>query len=384
MKENNQEHIDDLIIGYLKNNLSDKELLVLNAWINEEQANKRYFDEYIEIWLTSKALQENSKFDYKKAFVRFRSRIEKMDKKSGYTVSAKLTWFLKIAAIVIISFSIGGTLFYYVGKQHERYSEQKFNEIIVPRGARAKFILSDGTKVTLNASSKLKYSNHYGYSERRVELEGEGYFEVAKDKKRKFIVSTPFIDVTALGTEFNVKAYPADSTIETTLVQGSVKIKKRNDTSISTPVVLKPNQKLTYYKSGSSKQTKPKTNPLSSPKQLPSHNNYKSKSIHEFAPENVDVAPVISWKENKWIIDRQTLAKLAVDMERKFDITIRFESERLKNFRFTGTLLDESLEQVLKVMSYSAPITYEIKGKDVVISEKENFNVLYKTLYNEN
>jgi transmembrane sensor len=383
MKENNQEHVDELIIGYLKNNLSNKELLALNAWINEKQANKQYFDDYVEIWLTSKAVQENSKFDYNKAFVRFKNRIEKTDRKQGTVVSAKLTWFLKIAAIVVISFSIGSTLFYYVGKQHERYSEQNFNELIVPRGARAKFILSDGTKVTLNAGSKLKYSTHYGYSERRVELEGEGYFEVAKDKKRKFIVSTPFIDVTALGTKFNVKAYPTDSTIETTLIQGAVKIKKRNETSVSDPVILRPNQKLTYYKSGSSIQSNPTGN-VRSTAQSGAQNKHKSKSIHVFKPENVDVAPVISWKENKWIIDRQTLAKLAVDMERKFDISIRFESERLKNFRFTGTLLDESLEQVLKVMSYSAPITYEIKGKDVLISEKDNFNVLYNTLYNEN
>ena len=94
-------------------------------------------------------------------------------------------------------------------------------------GSRAQFTLSDGTAVTLNAGSKLKYDNRFGIKDRIVQLEGEGYFKVAKDTKRPFIVKTSHLNVMALGTAFNVKAYSDDKTIETTLVEGSVKIEEK-------------------------------------------------------------------------------------------------------------------------------------------------------------
>jgi hypothetical protein len=94
-----------------------------------------------------------------------------------------------------------------------------------------------------------------------------------------------------------------------------------------------------------------------------------------------DVAPVISWKENKWIIENQNLQELAIEMERKFDVKINFNSERLKNFRFSGTLLNEPIEQVLMVMGVSAPLTYKIKGKEVYLFEGEDFDKIYRDLY---
>ena len=93
-------------------------------------------------------------------------------------------------------------------------------------GSRAQFSLSDGTTVTLNAGSRLKYDNRFGINDRVVQLEGEGYFKVAKDSKRPFTVKTSHLNVRALGTAFNVKAYSDDKTIETTLVEGSVKIEE--------------------------------------------------------------------------------------------------------------------------------------------------------------
>jgi ferric-dicitrate binding protein FerR (iron transport regulator) len=108
----------------------------------------------------------------------------------------------------------------------------------------------------------------------------------------------------------------------------------------------------------------------------------KSIAIPRLVTENVNVEPVISWKENCWIFEKQSLEQIAVELERKFDVQINFESERLKSFRFTGTLLAEPIEQVLEVMSISAPINFKLKGRIVTLSENKNFEELNKRLYN--
>lgn len=381
LKKDDQK-IDDLILGYLNGNLSSVETNELIAWVKQDKSHKRYFDEFSEIWITSKATGDDSKFNYQKGFLNFKNQIYKDRRFIGLLPYRYVSSIRKIAAIFIIAFSLGGILFFNIGRHQGNLSKQGYSEIVVPRGARAQFILNDGTKVTLNAGSKLRYNNRFGIADRRVELEGEAYFEVAKDKSKQFIVSTSNIEVTALGTKFNVKAYPTDKTIETTLIQGSVMVENKSKLKESKPVMLLPNQKLTYYKD-EALMTKESTNKTDKENNRQTAAPQKLSAMHRFVAENVNVIPVISWKENRWIIEKQTLANLAVDMERKFDIHIHFGSERLKNFRFTGTLLDESLEQVLQVMSFSAPINFRVKGKDVFFTEKDDFDEIYRKLYSD-
>jgi ferric-dicitrate binding protein FerR (iron transport regulator) len=379
--KNNHSAMDELIAGYLNGELTADQKEELITWIRQSKTNKRYFDEYAEIWITAKATGENSKYDDQKAFLHFKNQINKGKKITHFSSKHFLTPYWRIAAIFILAFSIGGIIFFNLGKKQWNYSKLDHNEIIVPRGGRAQFILNDGTKVILNAESKLRIGNHYGITDREVELEGEGYFEVAKDKSKPFIVNTSYIKVRALGTEFNVKAYPSDKTIETTLVEGSVKVENNNTKKTVGSVILRPNQKITFYKDDAAFMEESVIK-----KQNKGHSKQSQKStivlpIRGVVAENVNVESLVSWKENRWIIEKQTLSNLAKDMERKFDIHIRFESEKLKDFRFTGTLFDESLEQVLQVMSYSAPINCKIKGKEVIITEKANFEEIYQKLY---
>ena len=107
------------------------------------------------------------------------------------------------------------------------------------------------------------------------------------------------------------------------------------------------------------------------------------KAIPRIITENVKIEPIISWKGNRWIFEKQSLSQIAVELERKFDVQINFESERLKTYRFTGTILAEPIEQVLEFMSFSAPINFKLKGKVVTLSENRNFENLTKNLYNK-
>jgi ferric-dicitrate binding protein FerR (iron transport regulator) len=245
------------------------------------------------------------------------------------------------------------------------------------------FTLPDGTEVTLNAGSRLKYDNWFGINERVVQLEGEGYFKVAKDAKKPFIVKTSYLNVRALGTEFNVKAYSDDNTIETTLVEGSIKIENVNDKNKSEVLVLKPNQKLIFYKNDS-KMVDETSNPKEKIGDITQQLHVrKAVAITKLVAEDVNVEPVISWKGNRWIFEKQSLSQISVELERKFDVQVIIETERLKSYRFTGTLLAEPIDQVLEVMSISAPISFKIKGRVVTLSENKHFEEINKSLYNQ-
>jgi transmembrane sensor len=380
-KENNQ-LADNLIPGYLKGELSSSEIRELIKWIKLNNENKRHFDEYCEIWITAKASLKNPGYNFHEGFWKFKQKIQ-TDKvlHMDLNKSNMFKILIRYAAIIIITFSISAMLFYYIGKNQIISPKMTYSELVVPMGSRVIFSLPDGTKVNLNAGSKLKYDNRFGIKDRVVQLEGEGYFKVTKDKERPFTVKTSQLSVQALGTTFNIKAYSEDKTIETTLIEGSVKIEGTTGKNKNEVRVLKPNQKLTFFKEDST-MVDNTTTPISAAKNgnQPAQVQ-KTIQIPRIVTENVNIEPVISWKENRWIFEKQSLSQIAVELERKFDVQINFESERLKTFRFTGTILAEPIEQVLEVMSISAPITFKLKGKIVTLSENKNFENLTKNLY---
>jgi len=382
-KENKQS-ADNLIPGYLKGELTADETRELIRWIKLNSANKRYFDEYCEIWITAKASLKNPGYNFQTGFWKFKQKIKgDKDLSVGLNKINLFKTLTRYAAIFIVAFSLSGLLFYYIAKNQVSNPEPGFSELIVPMGSCAQFYLSDGTAVTLNAGSKLKYDNRFGIEDRVVQLEGEGYFKVARDANRPFVVKTSHLNVRALGTEFNVKAYAVDNIIETTLVEGSIEIEPTTGKSTTEIQVLKPNQKLTFYKEDSKmvdETTSPNdkiednTRPLQKQKTL---------EITRLVTENVNVEPIISWKENRWIFEKQSLLQIAVELERRFDVQINFESERLKTFRFTGTIIAEPIEQVLEVISISSPIKFKLRGKVVTLSENKNFEELTRGLYNQ-
>ena len=375
---------DNLIPAYLKGELTDNEIRVLIDWIKLDSVNKRCFDEYCEIWITSRLSVKNTGYSFQEGFWKFKQNIVANKELNPRSTNNRQFFILsRYAAIFIVAFSLGGLLFYFTGKKQPANPEQSISELIVPLGSRAQFILSDGTTVTLNSGSKLKCDNRFGIIDRVVQLEGEGYFKVAKDENKPFTVKTSHLSIRALGTIFNVKAYSDDKTIETTLVEGSLKIEEITEKSSGEEMVLKPNQKLTFFKE-ESKMIDDKVNqPVNNVNIAKPRKIQKSVELPRLVAENVNVDPVISWKENRWIFEKESLSQIAIELERRFDIQIDFKSERLKSYRFTGIILAEPIEQVLEVMSLSAPINFKLKGKVVTLSENKHFEELNKNLYNQ-
>jgi len=379
--DGNKKSCEDLIYGYLKNELTSEETSRLISWLKQDKSNKRFFDEMSDLWITTRAASSNPVFNAREGFNKFREKIIAAENQKDNNI--KTVWLKKIAsyaAVILIAFSAGGALFWFSGRNSANPEVQSINKLVVPLGSKAWFSLSDGTVVTLNAGSTLNVSCDYGINNRIVQLDGEGYFNIAKDKDNPFVVQTPFLNIRALGTEFNIKAYSADRTIETTLVSGSLQIEPVKEINQGQITVLKPNQKLTFYKadssfiSGAEKKEKEVIRPESVKK-------VRTVPAARLVTEDVNVDPVTSWKENRWIFEQQSLSQIAVDLERKFDVQIMFDSERLKSYRFTGTILAEPIEQVLVALSMTAPITYKVRGRVVTLSENKDFIEINKDLY---
>lgn len=378
-----KENIDgQVLIRYLEGTGSYEDTCKVKKWFNDTESEDELYKKCLQFWDGISLEPTIKEYDGAHILDHIYHKI-KIEESVFLNKTNRYKILKRYAAIFILAASLSGLLFYYMGNNRAAIPRLHYSELIVPLGSRAQFTLSDGTAVTLNAGSRLKYDNRFGIKDRVVQLEGEGYFKVAKDASRPFTVKTLYLNVRALGTEFNVKAYPDDKTIETTLVEGSIKIEPLSDKSNTEIMVLKPNQKLTYYKkdstivdetNGSNGKIGNNAQPIEKQKLI---------SISRLVTENVDVVPVISWKENKWIFEKQSLSQIAVELERKFDVQIIIESERLKSFRFTGTILAEPIDQVLQVMSLSAPINFKLKGKVVTLSENKNFEELNKSLYNQ-
>lgn len=383
--ENGLDYYENLIFQYFSETISEKDLLILNEWIEISPENKYFFEQTREIWLAAKVVENSQGFDSTKGYLQFLSFIRK--KQFTHTENRGKTFlfsFSRIAAVVLLAFGLGVLADNILSRVHFKSDLAQQQEIIVPLGSKSKIKLPDGTSVTLNAGSRLTYKTTYGKSKREVWLEGEGYFSVAKDKNKAFIVKTGYLDIQALGTEFNVKAYPNEKSIQTTLVEGSIKIDKNffnaSDKKTESSVILKPKEKYTYL-INSDKDI------LSNIEDETLRMNKEKGKVDIISPKksmiykNIDPIPDISWKERRWIISEERLGDLAINLERRYDININFADEKLKDFRFTGTLQDESIEQVLKVISLSSPIVFNIQGKQVNFYKNDEFAKKYKGLY---
>jgi ferric-dicitrate binding protein FerR (iron transport regulator) len=312
-------------------------------------------------------------------YVRLFKSIQKDISKLKYTdriINLKMN-FLRIAAIVVITFLLGGTLSYFVfnSKLKEVYS---YCEVSASLGSTSEIVLPDKTHVWLNAGSKIKYSTSFNQNNRMIYLEGEGYFKVAKNRSLPFIVDAFGFEVKAIGTEFNVKAYKDDETIITTMVDGKVTLQHSTE-NILDGIFLVPNQRATFFKSK-------ETLTIDVLKELE-----EEKKEYKYIPENrlviasrIDPKSIISWKENQLIIEREKLSVLVEKLSRKYNFTFVFKSEDIKRFRFSGTLADETLQQVMDVIKISSPIDYTIVGKTVIIERNDKRVPQFEKLLKQN
>ena len=206
-------------------------------------------------------------------------------------------------------------------------------------GMVTKTILPDGSEVWLNALSSLTYPQRFTEKERTVQLSGEAYFKVASDKKHRFNVETPQeMVVSAYGTEFNVNAYESETNHEVTLVSGQVEVSSEID-SRATEALAVEEKAILQVKTG---------------------------NIHVVT---ADTYVETAWKDGRMVFRREKLDKIVTKLSRKFGVDIRLEGDRLKEYEYTATFTDETLEDILDLLKRSAPITYSISKQKQLDNE---------------
>lgn len=218
---------------------------------------------------------------------------------------------------------------------HAAAAVEQINTLIIPRGGEFQLTLADGTRVWLNAESSIRYPTQFIGAVRRVELTGEAYFEVAKNKERPFEVVTPAQTIAVLGTSFNVSAYPDEAQVRTTLVEGKVAVSLPSGKSLQiTPGI----QSVLDVASG-------------------------ELSLHE-----VDTEIYTSWKDGLFIFEDEPLANILAKMGRWYDVEIHYASSRQKISRFTAHVDKyQSAAEVLKLMQATGAVAFEVDEKTITV-----------------
>lgn len=276
-----------------------------------------------------------------------------VEKPTGFT-NRKLA-FIGIAAGIFTIFFINYSL--RLDKSVIKQPNNTFvNEVVTKRGSKSSIKLPDGTIVRLNTDSRLTYLNFTAGKNREVTLIGEAYFDVAHDSSRPFIIHTGKINIKVLGTSFNVRNYPQDKELETSLIKGKIEVSL--ESRPEDIITLKPTEKLIIAKEQDELATATKVkNSIDNKVVLTSITYLRADSL---------VAET-SWLNDKMVFVNQPLNKIAIELERKYAITISFKDEKVKKYRYTGVFENVSLEKVFQLIKYSKNINYKIDDKKIVI-----------------
>ncbi|MEO9051576.1 MAG: FecR family protein [Ginsengibacter sp.] len=226
------------------------------------------------------------------------------------------------------------------------------------KGAKSTVFLQDGTRVILNADSKITFQKNFSGNTREVYLSGEAFFDVAHNADMPFIIHTDKMNIKVLGTEFNVKSYPEDSTYETTLIRGSIEVTLKDRPSDR--IILKPKEKLIVANISFEKVPDSHESLPSLPSQL------SITGLHYVSKTDSAIAET-SWVENTLVFQDESFANLATDMERKYAVNIHFSNELIKNNRFTGIFKEETIREALNALQLTEKFNYKIKKKEVYI-----------------
>jgi len=379
MKEKNiSDSLIEAIVGYYTNNLTQAQSEELLGWLGENEENRQYLFELGKVWYASSQLSTKEK-DTNGAWTNLLDKIKENDIRQMPKPELRigLSFLFRVAAAVLLVAVIGiGTIFIF--RSPKTKSEIAYFEAFAPKGSRSFITLSDGSTVWLNSGTKLRYQSNFGKEDRDLFLEGEAYFVVARNPDMPFRVKTSDVCITAIGTAFNVKAYNDEGSIETTLEKGEVRIDALDDSKLkveSTPVFLKPNQKAVFIKSNKNISV---NSSVQQPQVAVNEPAGKIKTIPLSIENMADTKLTTSWKDSRWIFKSEKLISLKPILERRYDISIIFRDSVLMSYKFTGTLKEESLEQVLNAICLASPIKYEINHNQVLFFEAGSVKSQYR------
>ncbi|MEP1151688.1 MAG: FecR domain-containing protein [Balneola sp.] len=329
-----------LLAKFLAEECDAAEKQLVLEWLSKDSSNKEDMKEFEKIWEASKhsdSLEDS--FDTNIEWVVLQNRIE--DDSVAFTnkpvnssswlslYNPLLPTLTRVAALFLISALIGVFFFdrFYVPPSDS--PEPILNEISMEKGHRGGVTLSDGTKVYINSDSKIIIPNIFKDNVREVHLEGEAYFDVAKNPNKPFLIRTNGAVIEVLGTSFTIRNYPGDGVVQTVVEEGTVSF--RPDTKKGEDGVILTAGNLGRLNLGS--------------------NIINTEQIE-------DIGFYLSWKDGYLKFKDESMKEVAKQLERKYDLEVVFDSKEIADMNLTAELRSRSLVRVLETISVSLKIDY--------------------------
>ncbi len=254
-------------------------------------------------------------------------------RKNNKPLRRLLRIYMKAAAILIIPLLVAGSLIYtHISERYFNYSdEEAVTRIYAPYGSRVSFNLPDGTTGMLNSGSTLVYRLPFSHN-RNIKLEGEAWFEVKKDERSPFVIDAGNSEIKVLGTSFNISAYPDENYVEVVLVDGEVEF---IDNAKGQREIVRPSERLIN----------------------------KGGKINKFYSEPEKYT---AWTEGKLIFRGDLMDEVARRIERWYNVKVIISDKELLKYSFRATFQDDRLEDVLKYLTMTSPISYRIIPRAVM------------------
>lgn len=324
--------IEELLRKYHAGHISKEEFDRLKETVNrlEDEELKFFIGQHWDSYTDESPLPEAKK-----------ARIyQALERKIRVPMHIRLrTHWAQIAASLLLVLSVGLSVLFY--SQHQELQQLTSRNVVIRSGESPSSVtLPDGTKVKLNTHSSLTYQQDFGREDRRVSLSGEGYFDVKRDEAKQFTVQTGFIDITVLGTSFNVYAYEDKDFLEMALIEGSVCV---NTTQPPYETLhARPNEKITY-----------------------------NKHTGELSLESTSNRAETAWMNDTLTFRHTPLHEVFASLERKFQVTVSLSDTTFLNDTYTGTFKESSVEDILSILKQHYGFAYTHTGDSIHIDMRQ-------------
>lgn len=321
------DHIETLIARSLEGHLDPAEQEELKSWLEEDDANRRYYQELLKTWELTGSADADIEPDIEVNWASFNRKMQTSSQPAGVIRSYR--YIIRAAAAVLL---LGGaaTAWFMLKGPNEITVQTAANETNI-------IVLPDGTKAFINKNSSLRYAGNFGKGERTIHLEGEAFFDVVKDEAHPFVVYTSRTRTQVLGTTFDVKAY-AVQPIEVFVLSGKVAVSDQEKQSKE--IVLTEGRKVTLG---------------------------KDEQLAEDAISNHDF---IAWKDNIMVFNDEPIGDVIRKVEALYGVKVIAEESVADYTIKTRITPDQPLEEVLDVIAASATASWEKEGNVYKLSRK--------------
>ena len=328
----------ELLRRFLRDECSEDEYRQVESWVNASENEEEVLSFIEKYWRPERGEHGHEIINYDEIFGRIKTNIAGKEPvlkpfPAGYAIFSQ--W-LKIAAVLLLPALVVG-IYYLIRHQPEEQAityEEKTNQ----RGQKSKISLPDGTVVWLNAASRLRYVRDFFDGRREVVLEGEAFFDVAENEQLPFKVITGEVETVALGTSFNINAFPENQSLGISLVTGKVAVSHQHQGHLAEEIILDPGEKLLF-------------DPVTD----------------DFTKLNFDYRKEVSWKQGVIYFENADMEYVRATLERWFNVDFVFRNQPKRPWHFSGEFDNSSLERVLERIAYTERFSFEISANIVTI-----------------